>query len=253
MSVIRSYFILTCLSCLLCNWIPLDAYEGDLYQTRPECSLSPVRTDKESSLISHVKHSIMNAKRMKSKIDNPAILEIDGMSTSKTRHLLNNLCSLPNSSYLEIGVWKGSTWISALYNNYKEINEAAAIDNWSQFGGPKEAFTANCKTFLFNNKYKFIDLDSFQLNPLTLFTKPVNIYFYDGCHLQESQRKAFTYYNEIFDDVFIAVVDDWSSEVHRIGTFQAFDELHYEVLFEDSLPAGENEFWNGQYIAVIRR
>ncbi len=67
------------------------------------------------------------------------ILNIDGMSSPKVRHFLNNLCSLPGTSYLEIG-WKGSTWISALYGNKATIQQA---DDWN-FGsvpiGTRAAF-----------------------------------------------------------------------------------------------------------------
>lgn len=237
---------------LVCIGVTVDAYEGDLYQTRPGRSLAPVRTNEEALLVTHVKKSISNAKKMTSKLKDPEIFKIDGMSTPKVRHFLNNICSLPNCRYLEIGVWKGSTWVAALYQNHENILEATAIDNWSQFGNPTAEFLHNCDKFLCLNQYKFLDADSFKVDPLTLFNTPVNIYFYDGCHLQESQRKAFTYYNAILDDVFIAIIDDWNSEVHRIGTYQAFDELKYEILFEESLPSGENQFWNGQYVAVIR-
>jgi len=237
---------------LLFSSITSTVYEGDLYQNHTESALGQVRTSEEAALISHVKMSIANAKNGISKIDNPEILAIDGMSTSAVRHFLNNLCSLPHCRYLEIGVWKGSTWIAALYNN-DNIAEAVAIDNWSQFGSPSTDFTNNCGRFLDPNRYTFVDEDSFKLNPNALFKTPVNVYFYDGCHLKESQKKAFTYYNEIFDHTFIAVIDDWSSEMHRSGTYQAFDELGYEILFEESLPAGQDQFWNGQYVAVIRK
>ncbi len=95
-----------------------------------------------------------------------------------------------------------------------------------------------------------MDEDSFALNIYDLFESPVNIYFYDGHHSQESQKKAFTYYDEILDNVFIALIDDWHWINVRIGTYQAFDELGYEVLFEEALGEG---YWNGQYLAVIRK
>lgn len=246
-------YLQICLSIgLFFSSVALMAYEGDLYSTHAGHRLGQIQTLEEAELVSHVKTSISNAKKAISKLDNPEIFMIDGMSTSAVRHLLNNLCSLHDCRYLEIGVWKGSTWVSALYKN-DNIMEAVAIDNWSQFGGPSADFKSNCERFLNSSRYTFLDVDSFKINPDTLFTAPVNVYFYDGCHLQESQKKAFTYYNEIFDNVFIAVIDDWSSEIHRVGTYQAFDELEYEILFEEALPAGQDQFWNGQYVAVIRK
>ena len=46
-------------------------------------------------------------------------------------------------------------------------------------------------------------------------------------------RNAFLYYNEIFADVFIAVVDDWGCPWIRGPTFKAFAKLNYEILYED--------------------
>ena len=40
-----------------------------------------------------------------------------GLSTIRQRCLLNNLCSKPNSKFLEIGLYKGATFISALFDN----------------------------------------------------------------------------------------------------------------------------------------
>jgi hypothetical protein len=40
-----------------------------------------------------------------------------GLSTIRQRCLLNNLCSKPNINFLEVGVYKGATLISALFDN----------------------------------------------------------------------------------------------------------------------------------------
>jgi hypothetical protein len=90
-------------------------------------------------LINHAKSSVDNANDNISKLT-PEILSMDGMSGNKTRHLYNNICSLNNANYLEIGTWKGSSFISAFYNN--EINPIV-IDNWAEFNGPKDEFISN--------------------------------------------------------------------------------------------------------------
>ena len=71
------------------------------------------------------------------------------MSGKKTRHFYNNICSMKNSRYLEIGTWKGSTLCSAMCNNKMKC---VAIDNWSQFNGPKNEFLKN----LINLKVKIM-------------------------------------------------------------------------------------------------
>src|SRR3990170_4857741 len=73
---------------------------------------------------------IDNANNLKSKIDQ-SILDIEGQSSPKVRHLLNNLCSFKNCKYLEIGSLLGSTFCSACYKN--NLTRAVSIDNFSEF------------------------------------------------------------------------------------------------------------------------
>ena len=77
-----------------------------------------------------------------------SVLSMPGMSGKAFRMFMNNLLgSVPaeDRSYLEVGVWSGSTFASALYGN--EGVRAVAIDNWSQFGGPKDAFIGNVRRY----------------------------------------------------------------------------------------------------------
>lgn len=212
--------------------------------------------DKEKNIISHIQNSIMLAYQGQSKL-NSSILNIEGMSSSKVRHLLNNICSAKDSCYLEIGCFKGSTFISALYGNDQSIIDAVGIDNWSEFGGPFQVFTKNCIKFLPNSKYRFFSHESFSLDISSLFPKPVNIYFYDGDHSEEAQELALTYYNKALDNFFILIVDDWNWEKVKIGTFKAFKKLNYEIVYSEELPASFNgdieNWWNGIFIALIRK
>ena len=89
---------------------------------------------KMSDLIKHIKKSLVNTNNYSSKITKE-ILHMDGKSGKKTRHFYNNICSMNDSRYLEIGTWKGSSICSAMCNNNMTC---VAIDNWSEFGGPKE-------------------------------------------------------------------------------------------------------------------
>jgi hypothetical protein len=209
-----------------------------------------------SSLVRHVKKSIKKAEKQQSGLT-PEVLALNGMSSPKVRHLLNNLCTYPHTRYLEIGVWKGSTWISALYNNKSTVEDAVAIDNWSKFQGPKEEFARNCAKFLPKNVYRFYSEDSFKLNLVKSFSLPINIYFYDGDHSALSQERALTYYNSVLDDVFVVLVDDWNRVEVKQGTFAALKKLGHEVIFQRELPAfreGDSDnWWNGIYIAVIRK
>jgi hypothetical protein len=213
---------------------------------------------KEQQLINHLKESIKNSYVERSNIKkNKKVLKLEGMSSKKVRHLLNNLCGFPKTNYLEIGTWKGSTLISALFRNEKTVDSAIAIDNFSESGGPKKAFFKNCKNFIPKANYKFYLKDSFKVNKAEIFSKPINIYFYDGHHSALSHEKAFTYFDDVLDDVFITIIDDWNCSAVREGTYSAFEKLKYDVLYEKSLYASHNgdskNWWNGMYVAVIRK
>src|SRR5450759_5426501 len=74
------------------------------------------------------------------------ILAIDGMSGKKYRRLINEIVSsMPNPRYLEIGSWAGSTACAAMFGNKAKIT---CVDDWSQFGGPKEEFLENARSAL---------------------------------------------------------------------------------------------------------
>lgn len=206
--------------------------------------------------VGHVQASIQNAELGISQLS-PEVLALDGMSSNKVRHLLNNLCSMKGTRYLEIGCFKGSTWVSALYHNEEYADSVYAIDNWSEFGGPEMEFLTNAGKFLGKFDYRYFSTDCFSLDPKKAIHKPVNIYFYDGNHSAIAQEMALTHFNEVLDDIFILVVDDWNWEEVKTGTFSGLAKLNYQVVYSAELPARFNmdreNWWNGLYIAVIRK
>ena len=95
-------------------------------------------------LIQHIEKSIENAENGISKVT-PDILTMEGMSGKKTRHFYNNILNKTDSRYLEIGTWKGSSVCSAMCGNNAKV---VCIDNWSEFGGPKQVFLQNFNKLL---------------------------------------------------------------------------------------------------------
>jgi hypothetical protein len=202
--------------------------------------------------------SFQNAENNLSKITND-IISIDGMSGTKTRHFYNNLLNIPDARYLEIGTWKGSSVCSAMCENKAKV---ICIDNWSEFGGPKNEFLVNFEKFKGENEATFIENDCYKVD-VSILPK-FNIYMYDGNHTNESHYKALLHYYNCLDDVFIFIVDDWNWKDVRDGTINSIQKLNLKVLYEKEIrltwddshtsqPEASDTWWNGIYVAILQK
>jgi hypothetical protein len=212
-------------------------------------------------LINHVNQSVDNANNNISKLTND-ILDMDGMSGNKTRHLYNNLCSLDGANYLEIGTWKGSSFISASYGNNAN---SIVIDNWSEFNGPFDEFISNVNRFCPEVKYNFIEKDCFKVtdDEIKSIYDSIDIYLFDGAHDYESQRKAMTYYKHLFSKYVIIIVDDFRSDTPewanvKKGTYDGIEEagliVHHNVeIITYQEATGRSEYWNGFGLFVCEK
>jgi hypothetical protein len=232
-----------------------------------------------SQLIEQVNNSVENADKEISKL-NSDIINMEGMSGKKTRHLYNNICSLTDANYLEVGTWKGSSFISALYKN--DTLNPIAIDNWSEFDGPKQEFIDNVNrmTHTVNNntmrpiprKFDFIEKDSFQVEDSDIrnIYDSVDIYLYDGDHSKIAHTKAITHYYKFLSKYSIVMIDDWRNDIggcegiHRVwknvidGTFDGLISspimVHHKVeRFSVQEDYGNQNYWNGVLILVCER
>ena len=209
-----------------------------------------------------IETAFQNAENGISKIT-PEIIQMEGMSGTKTRHFYNNLLHTQpfgfNPRYLEIGTWKGSSVCSAMCGNKAKV---VCIDNWSEFNGPKDEFLKNFHTYKGENDANFIESDSFQVNVDDL--PKFNIYLYDGNHTVDCHYLALLHYYNCLDDTFIFIVDDWNCLDVRLGTLQAIKNLKLNVLFEKNIRLtydnthtphhlAKTSWWNGIYAAVLQK
>ena len=185
------------------------------------------------------------------KLNNKA-LSLEGMSSRYVRNMLNKIVSYPDIKYLEIGVWKGSTFYSALYNNTPVY--AVAIDNFCSFGGPRYEFYENMKDI--GVDYKFIDQDCFKVD-ISQFQHKFNAYFYDGEHSELDQEMALTHYYDALDDKFLYVCDDYNVPHVQSGTYNAIKKLNLKILDQRTLLSSRNgdtsSWWNGIFIAILEK
>lgn len=193
------------------------------------------------------------------------LLQISGMSGSSYRKFINNLVrNVNNPRYLEIGSWKGSTAAAAIYENKLTC---VCIDNWSEFGGPKDEFKSTIEQYANPEvdftiiEYDFREVDYSDIGKF-------NIFMFDGPHKEKDQYDGIVLPYESLDDVFILIVDDWNWSSPRKGTQKAIADLNLEVLCsievftkhnsgdETDIPDKifEDSLWhNGYFIGVCKK
>jgi hypothetical protein len=144
--------------------------------------------------------------------------ELFGLSSPRLKALLNNLCSLKGTNYLELGVYRGATLISAVYGN--PGCKAVGIDNYKYDEREPKRWAAegdiwhNMKSQLEANLERYSDPNlPVDLNNISI--------------IQNS-----------FEDV------DWSTQPKFNVVF--FDitptsEQHYDAFFEKVLPSLSSE------------
>ena len=187
------------------------------------------------------------------------IVTLEGMSSVKMRVLLNTLLATSiydpkdkdpreslgqwglDKNYLEIGCASGSTFISAMYKNDAVIKSSYVCDMFTKnkndkFG--KDIFLENCLTHLGSIPTLF-DEDCFSLD-LSKIKEKINVYFFDGPHGIEDHRKALTYFEDVFDDQVIVVIDDWNDHRVQVGTILGLKEIDYDIMWWHQGPAHEH-------------
>ena len=208
---------------------------------------------KTDELIKHIEFCLIKTEQNQSKLDS-ILLELPGMSNIKNRHFYNNICSYDNIEYLEIGLWKGSSFCAAIYKNNIRC---VGIDNWSEFDG-REEFMVNLDKFKGNNDIEIKDNDCWQVDIDEI--GKFNVFLYDGNHSNESQMKALTYYYDCLYDNFIYIIDDWNARNIREATFKSIANNNLNILYKKEIytdsPNGDGtlyDWWNGCGIFVLEK
>jgi len=183
---------------------------------------------------------------------------MDGMSGKKYRYFINNLvAATPDARYLEIGSHAGSTACSALYGNKLR---ATCIDNWSEFGGPKDQFMSNIEQVLTDDiDFQFIEKD-FRAVDYGSIGK-YNIYMFDGPHLQQDQYDGIDLVKDALDDLYVLIVDDYNWSIIRNGTEAALDHVGHKVIAQievltyigDGHPVISHQYsdWHDGYLIAL--
>ena len=190
-----------------------------------------------------------------------SVLAMQGLSGKKYRYFINNLIERVQSPrYLEIGTWAGSTLCAAIHGN--DVT-ATAVDNWSQFGGPVNAFYRNVSQHCSQQTRLTIINQDFRRIDYRAIGK-FNVYLFDGPHEYQDQYDGLAYALEALDNQFVYIVDDWNWDEVRAGTMSAISDLGLTVMYATEIRSttnnctpdvrDQNSDWhNGYYIAILRK
>jgi len=212
--------------------------------------------------VKHVLKALDDSGKNISKFDSKNY-KIEGLSSNRVRHFLNNLCSVEDAKYLELGAYAGSTFFAATMNHnipsyavddyIVNVSPARLDIKWNGYSEPKQQFEKNQKKY---NVGTLVDTKITNLRNLDIdFIKP-NIIFYDGSHEYSEQKKSLKHILPLVNNTFILVIDDanFTDVVKSAKDF--IKESKLSVLYERQLLTTKYEdsssWWNGLFIAVLK-
>jgi hypothetical protein len=196
---------------------------------------------------------------------NQGFYAIEGMSGARYRWFVNTLLRrLGRATYLEVGSWMGSTLCSAIHGNQVR---ALAIDNWSQFGGPKAQFLANLRAFRTPEADVEVLESDFRAVPYAALPArygAFDVYLFDGPHEEQDQFDGLVAALPALADSFVFICDDWNWPQVRGGTQKAIARSGLTLLYQaeirttldDTHPVQgfrESDWHNGYCIAVLQK
>ena len=181
------------------------------------------------------------------------------MSGRKFRLFLNGLVkTVEDARYLETGVFQGATFCSAIRNNRVD---ATAIDNWSEYGGPANAFYRHLAEYWDrSSSVTVLNQDFRRVDYAHIGT--FNIHLFDGPHQYQDQYDGARIVHDALDEVAIFIVDDWNWEQVRRGTYRGLADagvrvdysIEVRTTLDDSFPpvhSTRSDWHNGVFMGVI--
>jgi len=186
---------------------------------------------------------------------------VHGFSGQKIRLFFNNLIALMDDPrYMEIGVYCGASFISAIFQNKVT---ALGIDNWSWEGSRRGYFFQQLGALCSDgNSISILDTDFRQVN-FSAFAN-YNVLFYDGSHEEKDQYDGIVLPQPSLADNYILIVDDWNWEHVRRKTFDALrdcgatveNSIEMRTTLDNTIAewAGMGSSWhNGLFIGAVRK
>ncbi len=181
------------------------------------------------------------------KSDLAAVCETPRMSTFAVSALINRAVAdmSPDTAFVNVGIWVGFSLFSGMVGN--DGKQCVGIDNFSEFGGPREAFMERFERFR-GPAHEFHEMDYRDYFANVHGERPIGVYFYDGDHAYEHQLEGLRAAEPHFTDDCVVFVDDtnWAPAHQATYDFMASSEREYRVLLDRRTATNVHPtFWNG--------
>lgn len=181
-----------------------------------------------------------------------ALCKIRKMSTFAIAAMINRgvSCMSNDTCFVNVGVWNGFTFFSGTVGNPEK--QCMGIDNFSQFGAPRNQFLKKFEEYKNPNHY-FFDMDCIDYFS-KIHTSPIGFYVYDGEHSYDNQLKGLQIAEPFFSEDCIILVDDTNWREPREATLDFINRSSkkYKMLLDETtLHNGHPTLWNG--VMIFRR
>lgn len=196
-------------------------------------------------------HAIVEAIRRMDMFDFPEwIASLDGYTGLKQRYFLNTLMKFRHWNYLEVGVFKGASLLSAAAGNEGYFH---GIDNFVE--GTLSEACANI-TKLDQANVKLTVENVLEVNG---FNRQSHVVFYDANTDEQACYRGMWHLKTLgaICDPFILITDNWSYESSRAQYHTLLHDMNWHAFAEFVLMSDKDSdidgWWNGWCVSVISR
>lgn len=182
---------------------------------------------------------------------------VDGLTSENIKFLINEIVRkfCPQGVYLEVGIWKGCSLISA--SLFNPLARCIGIDDFSEFndGRNEEILQNNLAKFpglkaeYYKGDYRKVIKDVFLKEP----SSKVDVYFYDGNHSYENQLEGLKTVKPYLAKNCLIIVDDvnWERVEKANSVFLSENPDFKSILKIKTKGNASEDWWNG--IEIIGR
>jgi hypothetical protein len=160
------------------------------------------------------------------------VCKIPRMSTFAIGAMINQAVAQmkPGEVFVNVGVWNGFTFLSGVAHNPDKV--CIGVDNFSQFGGPREAFMQRFEK-LKSPQHSFFDMD-YQEYFKRMHQQKIGFYIFDGPHTYQDQLVGLQVAEPYFSDDCLVLVDDtnWKDPKQATLDFMHNSKNQYELLLD---------------------